>query len=59
VGFLEIRGLKTVLDSKDTSPLFVNADGNQYRNSYLTRYINKAVQLTGISGLWDTKYSFW
>jgi site-specific recombinase XerD len=48
VDFRKIRGVKTVLDSKDTSPLFVNADGNQYRNSYLSRYINKALQRTGL-----------
>lgn len=51
VEFRKARGLKTVLDPKDTSPLFINADGNPYRNSYLSRYINKAVQRTGLDSV--------
>ncbi|MED4404103.1 tyrosine-type recombinase/integrase [Metabacillus fastidiosus] len=47
VEFRKIRGLKTVLDPKDTSPLFVNVEGNAYRNSYLSRYINKVVKRAG------------
>lgn len=44
VEFRKIRGLKTILDPKDMSPLFVNIEGNAYQNSYLSRYINKVVK---------------
>ncbi|MDX8367138.1 tyrosine-type recombinase/integrase [Cytobacillus sp. IB215665] len=46
VEFRSIRGFDTSLDSKDESPLFMTSGGKAYSNTYLSRYINKAVTRT-------------
>lgn len=48
VEFRKVRGLGTTLNHNDVSPLFINGEGNAYRSTYLSRYINKAVKRTGL-----------
>jgi integrase/recombinase XerD len=44
--FRERRGLSTVLDSQDPSPLFVTNKGKPYSESYLSRYVTEAIKRT-------------